>query len=438
MQLSTHLMRVLKKYPYKKLLIALSGGPDSMSLLYLLLEVQKELALDIAVAHVDHGWRVESGQEAESLKKTIHSLGLPFFLHAIHPAMLQGNLEEASREERFRFFTTICCNYGYDAVVLAHHADDQAETVLKRCLEGASIYSIHGMREQNKREDLIILRPLLGITKKEIMDYLNQQGRSYLTDPTNNDLRFLRGRMRQAIFPVIDREFGKSSQQPLNRLAQESLELKNYVKERIAALKIPILKAEWGICLDMRGISHFLETKWMISHVLKQEGVMHRHALINQMAESLSSGQANKKFSIQNRWIYCDRGHLFLLNKSFFDQLESKSCDENQEIRSGTWKIKVETFKRNETEVLGWKNAFLGHCKAILPEGTYTIDFPKQPFWRSLDSLWGKMKVPAFLRNQVPVLYNSEGSVVHEFLSGKKLIKHASGENGVMVSLYRE
>ncbi|MGK5594002.1 MAG: tRNA lysidine(34) synthetase TilS [Parachlamydiaceae bacterium] len=438
MKLASYLIRVLKEYPYKKLLIALSGGPDSMALLHLLLAIQKELSLDLAVAHINHQWREESGQEAEFLKKMILSLKLPFFSHTIQPGKLQGNLEEASRDARHQFFESICCIHGYEAVVLAHHANDQAETVLKRCLEGASIFSLHGMEKEKKRGKLTVLRPLLEITKQEMVTYLNDRNLTYFNDPTNDDPRFLRGKMRKSIFPLIEQEFGKNSQRPLNRLARESLELRDYIRERMGSLKANLLEVEWGICMDVREIAHLLEIKWMISNLFLQKKVAIRQALIHQIAGCLYHRQANKKFLIQDRVVYCDRGHLFLLHGRFFNYTESKTYMENQEILSGTWKIKFETFKRNEIELLGWKNAFLGHCRAILPKGTYSMGFPKKPFSDSLIRLWSKTKVPAFIRSLVPILYNCEGAVALEFLSGKKLVKCASGENEIMVSLYRE
>jgi len=101
MTLETHIYHFFKNAQpaFRKVLLGLSGGPDSMALLYLLRDVRERLDLDIAVAHVDHRWRKESAEEAALLKTCAEKLQLPFYLHVLDPAGLKGNLEEACREE---------------------------------------------------------------------------------------------------------------------------------------------------------------------------------------------------------------------------------------------------------------------------------------------------------------------------------------------------
>ena len=130
------------------LLLAFSGGPDSLALLHLLMEFHKIRPLKLAIAHVDHGWREESAEEAAQIALMAANLGLPLHLRKLDPKHLSGNLEAACREERFRFFASLCRDHGYQAVLLAHHADDLAETVLKRALEGASLPRLAAVRTE--------------------------------------------------------------------------------------------------------------------------------------------------------------------------------------------------------------------------------------------------------------------------------------------------
>lgn len=149
----------------KPLLLALSGGPDSLALFHLLLEVSKEHSIPFAIAHVDHGWRPESGTEAEILKELAQKHDLGFHLKKLDPKSLEGNLEDACRSERLQFFKELCQAHEYEAVLMGHHADDAAETVLKRLFEGSSLKAVAGLQEVSCYDDLQIWRPLLKKTK---------------------------------------------------------------------------------------------------------------------------------------------------------------------------------------------------------------------------------------------------------------------------------
>ena len=131
----------------RPVLIGLSGGPDSMALLHLLRECAQKKDLRIGVAHVNHCWRAESSYEAAQLEELVKNLGYSFHLKVLNPSELTGNLEDACRRERLAFFNELTHAYGYQAVILGHHRDDQAETVLKRFLEGASLVNLKGMEE---------------------------------------------------------------------------------------------------------------------------------------------------------------------------------------------------------------------------------------------------------------------------------------------------
>src|SRR5262245_9574892 len=115
---------LLKEAKVKKVLLALSGGADSTALLYGLLNEPVELG----IVHIDHSWREESGVEALELKKRYSSI--PFYLKKLDPKDISGNLEEGCRLARLDFYRQICERERYEAVFLAHHSDDQAETVL--------------------------------------------------------------------------------------------------------------------------------------------------------------------------------------------------------------------------------------------------------------------------------------------------------------------
>lgn len=410
-----------KKYPVRRVLIGLSGGPDSMALFHLLVSMPKRL--EIGVAHVDHGWRAESKNEALFVEKLAEQYGLPFFLHQI-AGFKSGNLENESRNERMSFFQTICKREGYEALLLAHHADDQAETILKRCLEGAGITALQGIAERSEWNGMAILRPLLKNAKEDFLDYLKKNNIPYFIDPTNLDARFLRGRMRQEMVPFLNRCFGKNIRGPLCLLGDTAADINDYLCKQIEKAGISLIESDLGAYADLSVLTHSIEIKWFIQQIFK---IKLSKDQLNRAASLILSRKAN--CWLENS-VYLDRGY-------FFHFLERKK-ENFENFCKVPWKLKFEKFKRGDTELLGWKSVFSGRCRAILPLKNYVLgvaDYKRMP---SLDRLWNQRKVPALMRGLVPVLLDEQGLLAHEFLSGEKNVKKAFKGDAVTVSLYRE
>lgn len=193
------------------LLLALSGGPDSMALFHLLKESQHPFE----VAHIDHGWREESREEATYLQSVVD---VPFHLKKLQKA--PKNLEDVARKERLAFYKEVLEKRKLGGVLLAHHADDLAETVLKRIFEGARLTKLVGLEKESVVDGILLLRPLLDFRKKQILSYLKDT--KYFVDPTNMDLR---SRMRRDILPLLTEHFGKEIVPSLCRLSAYSKEL---------------------------------------------------------------------------------------------------------------------------------------------------------------------------------------------------------------------
>lgn len=200
----------------KPLLLAYSGGGDSSALFHLVLKYQQLYPLDFRVIHVDHGWRKESREEALSLKERCP---VPFYLETLQIDPRESNLEDKCRKLRLACFKKIYQEIEAEGLLMAHHANDQAETVLKRIFEGGPL---HGLLKERDLEGMRVLRPLLGVKKKALTDYLSREGVSYVKDPTNEDERFLRGKMRKTIIPLLEAHFGKGIVGPLCKLAERS------------------------------------------------------------------------------------------------------------------------------------------------------------------------------------------------------------------------
>jgi tRNA(Ile)-lysidine synthase len=187
--------------------VGVSGGPDSMALLHILIQLRAEPALEITVAHLDHRLRPESGDEAAFVERTAKELGADPRLSAADVAADARSagisIEEAGRRARYAFFEEVRCSVGADFIATAHHLDDQAETVLLRLLRGSSLTGLTGMSELQGR----LLRPFARTPKSEIVDFLDSQGIPYVVDPSNLLPDTDRNYMRHYIIPQIEERF---------------------------------------------------------------------------------------------------------------------------------------------------------------------------------------------------------------------------------------
>lgn len=410
----------------KPVLLAISGGPDSLALLHLMLECRKRVPISIGIAHVDHGWRAESKEEARQLSALAAEWGVPFHLKVLDPANTQGNIEDFCRRERLAFFGELCQRHGYQAVVLAHHADDQAETVLKRLFEGASIPNLSGMRPVSAFEGVAIWRPLLAASKRELAMLADKLSVAPFADATNHDPRFMRARMRSRIMPALSETFGKEIVQPLVRLSEEAAEWSGYLDQVVRPIMDSVEASSAGLFFDMIPFKsrHPVELKYAIRKICKSAGFVIPRALTETALDLLATGKGNKQLWFEGKCLHIDRGCLFI---------PTRTLDE------GMWDVEVRQVPfKGQGLLTGWREVWHGRLEVYLPPGEYTVGkhalTAACPGGASLSKVWTAAKVPAFLRQAVPVVWTG-ASVAHEFLSGRVLSGPKPGEECVCVSL---
>lgn len=391
-----------KKSP---LLLGCSGGPDSKALLYLLLQSKVK---NLHVAHVDHGWRKESSQEAKSLQEEVEGLGLVFHVKKLSPAV--KNKEAAAREERLEFFRSLFALFPYQALLLAHQEEDLAENALKRVLEGAHLPFLAGMKKVSQIEGLPVWRPLLDIQKEKILDFLHKEKIGYFLDATNKDPIYLRARIREKILPDLSRQFGKGIVENLKVLAKRGSELQEYLDRKIE--KIPSLKGPWGEAIDLSGIER-VEARYLMQ---KKTKGLSRH-LLERLLDSVEGKKAN--VSIRPH-IFSHQGWVFLLNEAipkFVDQEELALGS----FTLGSWHIEIAPFPPKEgpnPPFPDWKDVWAGKFSLVLPKGVYALKKLAPGEGKKVKKLWSEKKIFSFLRENVPVLKEKRGAF-YEFLSGR-------------------
>jgi tRNA(Ile)-lysidine synthase len=181
----------------RTLLIAVSGGPDSIALLLMAAEwARRRGRTRIEAATVDHGLRPESADEAKSVAALCARLGVSHRVLQWKGLKPVSRLQERARDARYRLLIDRAKAIGADALLTAHHADDQAETVLFRLLRGSGVAGLRGMDLTTSRDGMMIARPLIGLKKRELIAFVQARGAPFVDDPSNADPRFARTRLR--------------------------------------------------------------------------------------------------------------------------------------------------------------------------------------------------------------------------------------------------
>ena len=205
-----------------KILVAVSGGPDSLALLLHLSCLRAKLGLILHIAHVDHMLRRDSSLDAFFVERWGKRLNIPVSIVQLNPNLSQskGSLEEVYRQARLDFFIRVAKKIKADKIALGHNLDDQAETVLMRILRGTGLSGLSGISVKRKIHGVIFIRPLLETTRREIDKFLKNKGIKPRLDSTNRQDLFLRNKIRHNLIPLLKKEYNKNIVEVLANLAE--------------------------------------------------------------------------------------------------------------------------------------------------------------------------------------------------------------------------
>lgn len=243
-----------------RVLAGVSGGPDSVALLFFLLEAKEVFGIgEIAVVHLNHMLR---GEEADRDQRFVENLaartGLACYTESRDVSLLaqkEGlSTEEAARKARYSFFRSVRQEKRYTRIALGHHADDDAELVLMNLLRGAGPTGLSGIPPVREGR---IIRPFLQCTKDELKEFLDLVGQGFVTDSSNADASFLRNRVRNHLIPMLEQAYNPGIRKSLNRLAdifkEENDWMESCVVQRIE--QILLKKADDQVAFDLAGFN---------------------------------------------------------------------------------------------------------------------------------------------------------------------------------------
>lgn len=219
-----------------KVIAGVSGGADSVCLFLMLLELREKIGFDLIAVHVHHGLRGEAADQDQRFVEALceqHRIPLEIFrvnLESIAKKRKQS-LEEAGRMVRREAFDSVCQKYGGNKIALAHHQNDNAETLLWNLSRGTGLDGLGGIRPVNGK----FIRPLLCMNRKEIEEYLAKRKQSYCIDETNAGTDYTRNKLRHLVLPILEEQVNSSAVRHMNETMEQIWELQEYMQEQVEA-----------------------------------------------------------------------------------------------------------------------------------------------------------------------------------------------------------
>lgn len=240
-----------------RILLGISGGPDSIFMLYQFYEMMKEYKLNLVCAHFNHALRDEADSEEEFVKNICENLDIKFVSEKkdVNKFFNGDSLEQTARNLRYDFFLKLSRHFKIKKLSLAHHKDDLIETILMRIVRGTGLKGLRAFSAKSKFKGLTVIRPLIELHKEEIIKWLKSEDISYCIDKSNFEDKFLRNRIRLKLMPHLQELNPSIAQNLYNLSASVSLDydfIYNFSRNEFEKLKRGETKRE--IRLDLEGL----------------------------------------------------------------------------------------------------------------------------------------------------------------------------------------
>ncbi|MGR3309210.1 MAG: tRNA lysidine(34) synthetase TilS [Candidatus Brocadiales bacterium] len=237
----------IKKYELLKdgeaVVVGVSGGPDSVALLSLLLSIRSKMQLSntIYIAHLNHKLRGKESDEDEAFVRSLaERFGIGIEVKSVDIKNLSSSgrysIEEIARRERYAFFDSVAKKVGVSTIAVGHTADDNAETVLHRIIRGTGLFGLQGMRPKRQLftgSSIRLIRPLIFSWREDIIKYLEQEGLPYRIDSSNLQVDYFRNKIRLELLPLLCQNYNKNIKEALCRLGEIAQQNQDFLNAKL-------------------------------------------------------------------------------------------------------------------------------------------------------------------------------------------------------------
>lgn len=415
------------------LVVALSGGVDSMVLLHLLHTLSGSMAFRLSAVHVEHGISPFAPQWSDFCQNQCHMLGIPLQVFRLQIKKTpQVSLEAAARQARYQVFGSIRA----DCLVLAQHQDDQVETVLLQLLRGAGVKGLGGMPVLRKLEmtgAVRLLRPLLEVTRKIIMQYAQQHHLSWVSDESNDDTMLNRNFLRHRVFPLVEARF-PAYRQTLSRASHHLAEAAHLLDELAESDSKSAMTAD-NLRLDgLRQLS-LPRAKNLLRYVLSQQEVILPSTIkLEEILRQLLSAKVDSQLHLVfgEIEIRCFKGLVRILPLRVQAERVTPLVWQGEKH----WVLKslggsIEWVRQEGTGINPLKLAEKAVTVRLRMGGERFQPNCKRPR-RSLKKILQEASLPPWERNALPLLFSGDELVWVPSIGVDCAFQAASGEWGVV------
>ena len=238
-----------------KIVLGVSGGPDSLFMLNILNNLKEKLQIELVVAHINHMIREEAEEEEQFVREFCEKINVEFYSKRIEVEKYANTnkigLEEAGRKIRYEFFEEILEKVGANKIAVAHNKNDKIETIIMHLLRGTGIAGLQGIQPKTNNK---IIRPIIEIERKDIEQYCKEQNLEPRIDKSNFDNAYTRNKIRNVVIPYIKEEFNPNFIEAMSRLSELITEENSFLNKltEIEYKKILIQKNDKEISLDLK------------------------------------------------------------------------------------------------------------------------------------------------------------------------------------------
>lgn len=396
--------KTLKEYHAKRLLVAVSGGIDSMVLLNLISRIVDRNSF--AVVNVDHDLRPSSADEVEFLRKYCEKNNYKFYTTkwTSKPDDDVG-MEAAGRDFRYHYFSQIMQENNFDTLITAHHANDLAENILMKMIRSGNVYEVTSLKQQRDFYDGQLVRPLLGFSKAELRKYAKKHDIDHVQDETNFENITMRNRLRNNIFPELQKENG----QMLSHFRLFDQQLTALID--LAVSQFRQLELEMNIKFDknqikgdlkpLKQIDSSQQTLFWGGFFTRNLDIPVSNKQVEQIITVITGSNPNASINLEDNWKFIRSYDDFLLSSNNLSENYSYQIKINQTVIIDEKKFTIKRCKAEEAdvivdempEVITLRNRRNGD-KLLIDAGRH----------QKLSKRFINEKVPEYKRNKIPIL----------------------------------
>ena len=396
------------------IVIGCSAGPDSMALLHM---TKKELNNQIIVAHINHNLRKESIDEEKYLKEYCKDNNITFESTSIIIDK-NKNIENEARKKRYNFYKEILNKYNTKYLLLAHHGDDLIETILMKIDRGSNLEGYAGIKEityPNNYNNYYIIRPLLSITKEEIINYNKENNIKYFIDNSNYDTKYTRNRYRKNILPILKQE-NKNIHKSFYKYSKTLLEYDKYIKEETNN-KITECYNKSSIDLNIfKKYHNFIQKQILYKllsniyndkpNIIKEKHIISIINIINNKTPNLITNIPNNYIALKeynklyiknndykNNDYKIEFNNITKLDDWIIEKIDKSDKDGNDICRLNSKEIKFPLYIRNK-------------------KNSDTIELKGSNKHKKVSDIFIEKKIPVSKRNKYPILIDSNNNIL--------------------------